>query len=249
MPYIVLDPSAAEAAPATTAGEPRTNAGKTLASMRARVRMMMGGRFDLTNAQIDEAINDAYVDIATSTEGKTASLLLETVAGQPLYLLPSVVANIQSIALTDSSLPEGGRKLDKRDKSYYRDKPIVDDDIPSFYFREGDLLVLYPSPDAAYDVAVDFRIRPIRLTDDTHSPILEDEWHETIELNARHKLFSILQEFDKTPQTNNEVVDLVRRRKGDEEGEDENRLIRSSVPHRDPRYVGYGYPVHVAREL
>lgn len=249
MPYIVLDPSAAEAAPSTTAGEPLTSTGKTLASMRTMVRTMMGGRSDITSAQIDEVINNAYIDIATSTEGKTASLLLQTVAGQPLYLLPAVVANIQSISLVDDTLPEGGKKLDKKDKSYYRDKPVVDDDVPSFYFREGNLLVLYPTPDAVYDMAVDFRIRPIRLTDDTHSPILDDEWHETIELNARHKLFSILQEFDKTPQTNNEVTDLVRRRKGEEEGEDENKLIRSSVPHRDPRYVGYGYPVHVTREL
>jgi hypothetical protein len=97
MPYLALNPADAVAAPATTLGEPLTSDGETLATMRGRLNLMLGGRPDAIPL-LTGWINSAYVDVATSLEIEELKGNLQlnlVVAGKALYLLPKVVRAIR----------------------------------------------------------------------------------------------------------------------------------------------------------
>lgn len=233
MPYIVLDRTTAEAAPATSIGAPYTSVGETLLSLRTELKKMLGNRADIDNARLNLWVNFGYVDVAASLkiDELRGSIGFPTVPGQPLYLLPNAVAAIYGAAVADSvNYPEfGGRALDKIDLAGYRSLKVITDE-PERFFRLGDLLVLWPTPVAARDLALDFWIRPQPLVVDTDSPILGYEWHESILLNARKKAFSALQEFDKALAAQNDMVASVRTKQDNKAREDENRIVLSSVP-------------------
>lgn len=242
MPYNVLDPTVAQAAPVTTLGSPKVSTGDTLASMREWLKRALGGRDDIAPSTLNEWLNDAYLDVCTSLDidEMKGSLAIATVAGQALYRLPAVVSSTQGAALTDSQMMNDGQPLSKVDKSAYRDWPNRSG-RPEYYFREGELIVLYPTPDKAYSIALDIRIRPIPLTLDTHSPMLGQEWHRPIRLTARGMAFDDLQEFDKALPAENSATSSIRKRNDREATEDERRVVGSSVPgrgHRPYHYLG-----------
>lgn len=237
MPFIVLDPTAAEVAPAgtETIGAPLTNVGKTLAAMRADLTLKLGRRPDLTNTEYDRWINDAYVDVATGLdiEVMKGSYGLVTVADQPLYVLPAGIASTRGAAIVDTLTygAVGGIELGKGDLKQYRNLPN-ESGQPELYFREGNVLVLWPTPSREWTIAVDYVIRPQYLVNATDSPIVPLEYHEAIVLAARQKGFADLQEFDKSQAANNDFVGNVRRRKDEEANEQTGRVIGSSVPRR-----------------
>lgn len=242
MPFLALDAAAAQAVPATTAGEPLTSQGDTLLSMRNWLRRALGGRNDLTDDEIDLWINDGYLDVATSVDidEMKGSLAIVATVGQALYLLPYTVSSTQMASLLDSSMMNGGQPLSKGDKAWYREQPQRSG-RPETFFREGNIIVLYPTPDKAYTITLDFRLRPLPLEADTDSPILGQEWHRTIRLSARQKAFDDLQEFEKALPAENSVVNSIRRRNNREGTEDERRIVGSSIPGRGRRpnpYMG-----------
>lgn len=230
MPYIVLDPAAAAAAPATTLGAPRTNEGETLASMISDLKLQLG-RPELTDPQVTTWINRAYIDLWTSLdlEESYASYSFPLVAGQALYKVPSIVSTTIGAALVDDDNENGGWPIEKIDLKSYRMLPDKEGE-PFSYFRTGDMLVLYPTPEKVQTVVVDFRMIPLDLTEPAHSPILSREWHESIILNARKKGFSALREFDKAMPAQNEYIQSVRVRQDEDAIEQRGRVVRSSVP-------------------
>lgn len=231
MPYLVIDPAAAEPAPVLTLGAPRVSDGETLASMREELFLQLGGRDDLTEDRLTKLVNWAYLDLWTSLklDESEASYSFVTVPGQALYLVPAQVRATKGAALVDSSSIYGGTPLNKINLGAYRQLEISDG-APSSYFRSDRVLVLYPTPDTAYTVVVDFRLRPLPLVEDTDSPALGSEWHESIVLNARKKGFSAVMEFDKAMPAHNDFIDSVRRREDPAADEDSERIISSSVP-------------------
>lgn len=244
MPYLLLDPTTAVAAPTTTVGAPlsppglpgpETLPGMSLAVMRTQLDIQLGGRTDFDDTMFDLWINQSYVDLCTSLDIPElhADLLIPTVVGQPLYLLPEQVRSIESISVIDTQTygDLGGRKLTRIDKQSYRRYPNLTDE-PRSYFIDGKLLVLWPTPTSVRNLSLDFRIRPDDLVDEDHYPIIPKEWHEVIVRNARTKAHSDLREFDSAAVTNNEVVGLVRRKSDVDAEEDSDRIIGSSVPRR-----------------
>lgn len=233
MPFLVLDPAEAEAAPTTTIGQPKAGWGKSLATMREHLKVQLGGRTDISDEIYNTWISDAYVDVVTSLDldESKGSIELMLVAGQPFYLLPEVLSSIQSIALTDPLSIYGGASLSKTDKSNYR---ALEDAVgePKLFFRENDMLVVYPTPDKVYSISIDFRARPAPLVDDTDCPFIGPEFHRAILLKARADAFDDLREFDKAAPAENSFVSNMRRRTDREAAEDEGRVIGSSVPGR-----------------
>jgi hypothetical protein len=235
VPFLVIDPATAAAAPATTLGAPKVAQTETLSTMRAWLKRALLGRTQgLEDATFNEWINDAYLDICTSLDidELKGSLAFSLTAGQSLYKIPSIVSTFLSpLGLVDSTMSTGGQPLDKVDKSWFREQPD-ESNRPKYFFREGELLVIHPTPDKSYTLNVDFRIRPLPMTLDTHSPILSAEWYRPIRLNARQMAFDDLQEFEKVPPAQNSVVAAVRKRNDREASEDEGRVVKSSVPGR-----------------
>lgn len=242
MPFQVIDPTTAVAAPVTTLGDPLTPVlpatelpGKSLVVMRTQLDIELGGRTDFQDQMFDIWINDAYIDLASSLEldELKGSILLPIIAGQPLYNLPRIIRAIRNLSIVDTQNygTLGGRKISKSNLDEYRKLRELDEE-PTKYFRERGVLVLWPTPKNARDLALDFWIRPEPLVDDNHYPILPPEYHEVIVRNARAKAHSDLREFDKSAITNNEMIGLVRRKQDTDELEEEDRVIGSSVPRR-----------------
>lgn len=243
MPFTVLDPALAAAAPASTAGQPATSGSKNLAELRTFVKLGLGNRDDLTPDQLRDWINESYLDLVASLRlaELQGSLTLSLVSGQALYLLPAGVDTILGLAVVDSSLPEGGVPLSKTDQSAYREWENASG-RPRRFFRLGQMLVVYPTPDKAYTAALDFRIGVTELSLDTHVPILAKHWHEVLGWGARVKALLSLGEYDKALVAENYFNKLVERRKDREADENENRIVVSSVPHREPSWMALYEP-------
>jgi hypothetical protein len=249
MPYIALNPADGVAAPITTVGAPLTSEGVTLAEMRGQLNLMLGGRSDITNTTLDYWINAAYTDIASSLEidELKASLAINLVVGKALYLLPKVVRAIRQVSVIDAVTygDLGGRKLEKSDLAKYRRSSNRSDE-PTEYFREKDLLVLWPTPVAVRVLSLDIWIRPDKMVNDEDSPILPFEWHEVILKNARSKAHSDLREFSRAAMAENDFVNLVRRKDSPDELEEDDKIIGSSVP-RERRNL-YRRNAHISRD-
>lgn len=195
MPYIVLDPTTAQAAPVTTAGNPLTSVGETLASFQANLLEDLQGRTDVSATRTKRWVNKGYRRLASMVDVKelNSSLGLTLVADQPFYLLPTAVAWIKRIVVEDPDnyYYRGGDEWEMIDEMTYRNLPDsdeIEDLLPSSYFRYGRMVVVYPTPtltNEAGDVAaMDFRVRVADLANPTDSPILPVEFHETIYLFA-----------------------------------------------------------------
>lgn len=216
MPYVALDPASAAAAPVTTIGQPLTDEGETLASFRAELKAL-AIRTDV-DTRLDGWINLAYRHVAAmvTLSEMMGSLAISTVADQPLYLLPRAVAWIKAVPLSDPTLFSlaGGRNMTMTDLPGYRELPDYPPGWnfwgPYRYFRFGRILALWPKPAIAQSVIIDFRVRPLDMTDDHHSPILPPEWHEGILMRARHVAFRSLQMFDKAAIAQNDFLSSIR---------------------------------------
>lgn len=215
MPFIALDPAVAAPAPVTTLGAPRVNYGLTLADLSAELSKMLGRRDDVDSDRLELYVNLGYVDLVTSIEtGETdGSLMLDLVAEQPLYMLPDVVAAILSMAVVDpeETIDYGGRIITPIDIRSYRMSRVALGKTQQ-YFRHGDMLVAYPTPEFEGEAVIDFRMRPVFMTDPTHSPFLGVEWHEGVLLAARWKMFAALLEVGMAISAQNDYVNFMRRR-------------------------------------
>ncbi len=233
MPYIVLDQTLAKAAPATTIGNPvQGQPGETLATLRTELMAQLLGRDDLTPTRSDRFINQGYTDLVTSLElpELNASLGITLDVDQPFYALPYVAMATENVSIVNTTnYASGGRPLSKIDKSKYRKLPLKSDE-PDAFFREGGMIVLWPTPKTARTIALDFHIRPVWMTLDTHQPFLGVEWHEAILLASVWKALSGLKEYDKALIAKNEYQSYVAGRKDPVAAEDEGRVILSSVP-------------------
>lgn len=237
MPFIVVDPSSAAAAPSVTIGNPLSNTGRTLEAMRNTLDKRIGVRSDVDSDTIDNWLNEAYYDLCTAIKFPElrGSFSVSVVADQPLYNLPSHLVAVQMAALQLPSTvtADEGWPLDKRDLAYYR-RLTVDTGEPRLYVLEGKVMVLYPTPRTARTLVVDGRFRPIKMTSASHSPVIPLEWHEGIELLARMKAHQYLEEWDKATMAENDFTGFVRRREEPEAADDEGKLILSSAPHKYP---------------
>lgn len=233
MPFIVLDPAAAQAAPASTLGEPLTNEGVTLEELRSELDLLLLGRTDVDSDRIDRWINEAYLDIYTSIEWEPYSLELTLTADQPLYLLPDAVEQVIGAAL---QLPEadnvnGGYPLDRTTRDYYRSLALETDD-PRMFFVIRNMLVLYPTPSEERTLVLDVAIRPLELTVASDSPIVPREFHEAIKAGARRRAHDAIHEYDRAAIAGNQETDIIRKRKDPMAMADLGRVVRSSAPYK-----------------
>jgi hypothetical protein len=239
MPFIVLDPTLAEPAPAVSFGLPLTSVGDTLDDILSELLLALGTRTDVTPARAKKWINVAYRRFCSSLDldMMEGSYGFTTVAGQPLYMLPDGVFFIRNVSYTDETdYPvSGGTLLEKTDLMSYRRKPVttsMDLTFPTEFFRYSNMLVLYPTPQSAFDMVVDFRIKPQDLVADTDSPFIPNEYHDDIFMLARQIGFSRLMEFDKSISVQNERTDAIREKLDPRGQEDQGKVIRSSIPRR-----------------
>jgi hypothetical protein len=231
MPYNVLSPVGAGAIVVGTTGQPITRPTDNLATMSAELGLTLGSRGDVTPIRLRGWINWAYVNLARSLKlpELVATAQINTTSGQYQYAVPTVLATTIGASIVRGANWDGGRSLNKIDISGYRSRP-EHSGVPDSYLKSHGVIALHPTPETAYSVFVDYRIRPLPMIADDHAPILAVEWVEAIVLNARRRAFAALLEFDKAAVANNEYVDLIRGLRDEAADEDEYRLVGSSVP-------------------
>jgi hypothetical protein len=214
MPYIVLDPSTAAAAPTVTIGAPLTSVGETLSTMRTELDLELGRRSDYANpADLNYWINKAYRKVAGMLTVKElfGSFQISTVSTQPFYALPIQVAWIKRVSLRDATnYPiEGGREMEQIDENIYRDLAVYSA-IPTRWFRWRRMLVLWGTPNAVSTVSVDCRVRPDDLSANTDSPLLPPEFHEVILLYAKATAFRALRIYNEAATASNDALSILR---------------------------------------
>lgn len=242
MPYIVLDPAAAAAAPVVTFGIPDDDTkhpnGKSLAAMRTRLRFELGNRSvtDLPDSTVNEWINDSYIDLFSSLQlpEATRSFQIILVPDQPMYLLPANIDTVRDVSATDPTETDTGGGLKKSDIFEYRKRPIQSGD-PELWFRDQSILVLWPTPDTADLLTVDCRIKVQKLEADDDYPILEDKWHEALFKGAKYRGWEAIQNDTKALTTMNEMTRLVGRKNDRDAGDKEDAYpsLRPITSHRD----------------
>jgi hypothetical protein len=233
MPYTPIVAGAAAIVAPSGSAAPLTNQGETLASLTSELEAMLAGRTDVTPDRFALWINFGYIDLAASLEldELKASISFPSVVGQPFYKMGTELMATRSAAVVDPVTygDLGGRPLEKTDLATYRRNRDLTDE-PREYFRERNIIVLWPTPVAGRTIGLDFWLRPDKLVNEDDSPILGWEWHEAILLNARKKAFSALLEFDKAMAAENDFINLVRRKSDRAEQEDSDKTVGSSVP-------------------
>lgn len=239
MPYIIFDPSTATVIPEPTPNPAAPIAtGLSLVEARTEIRAMLTGRSDVTDPRIDFWLNKAYIDIATSAkklDELKASLSFDTVADQPLYLLPAITVTSMTLTRIDDDHPDGGVPVDKIDQAAYRRRKDlralgVAIRKPQAFVRSNRILAIDPIPDGVYSLVMDYRFEPQPLVEDADCPILSSEWHEAWILLARKKILSALNEWEASLAAGNDFTTHARMRQDREVNEGENAVVRSSVP-------------------
>jgi hypothetical protein len=252
MPNTILDPTLAAPAPTGVRfGDPKTSVGKTLNSMLTRLQKELGNREDFDDADYKEFINDSYRDLSTSIDvpEMKGSFGFTTSSSQPFYLLPPGVRSVTLVSLlpTDDTVLIPSQPLKKLTVETYRTL-AANSGIPTSAFRWLDMLVLYPTPDMAYNVSVDVRIKIQPLVADNDSPVLDEEWHEAIYRGAKARAFDATRDSTNSVLQENNMTRLVRRKidTGGEEVEDMlsgMRPVKSASDYaRQPWYTKAIYP-------
>lgn len=238
MPYIALDPNTAVQIPdpSPNPASPKTGMGITLVAAREELRAMLKGRTDVEKLRLDFWLNRAYTDLATSMKKPDElkySIQFSTTVDQAHYLLPELVTTTLNLARVDDDNLYGGVPLEKKDLVWYRRQKKITNTAerkPTAFFRLDRQLILWPTPSAVYDLILDFRYEPQPLSADDDSPILRKEWHEAWLILARKKILSAISEWEASMAVGNEFVGHMRVRQDREGGEEENKIVSSSVP-------------------
>lgn len=217
MPYVVLDPTQAVAAPVvpfvlTELIGLHPN-GKSLKMMRDRLILELGNRNDIGPTFWNEWINDSYQDIFTSlkTANSKRSYGITLTPDKYFYLLPLSVDSIRDVSGADPTLTYIAGPMEKIDEFSFRKLPYQRGQVSS-WFVEQRMLVVWPLPDKAYTLAVDANMKPAPLTNDNDYPALEDQYHEIILTGAKARAWEAVQNDTRAALSENKVVRQVQRK-------------------------------------
>ncbi len=102
------------------------------------------------------------------------------------------------------------------------------EDKPLKWVRRGTFIFLYPTPDAAYNMYVYYKKRPIDLSDDVETTAIGAEWDEAILQMAVYQTHLRLGEFDHAKVKKEYLMELLHSLAGmyDEEHRDRKDIFR-----------------------
>jgi len=240
MPFQHIDPTAAIAITGVSQSGPATSGWLSFAQLQAELRLRLGGRSDIDASRVKLWINEAYTDICNALDLAKLRASVDHILtiDETVYSLPADTRMVIAITYNDPTDTMYGGLVEKIDVEEYRrlpeeystGRPLV----WTPYLPE--VIVFYPSPDRAYPVTLDCKLRPTRMTADGDYPLLADEYIEPLLLLSRAKAFSALLEFSLSGQCMNEYVALMRSR-------------RNEVAEQAEGSVGRMVPVRTQRQL
>ena len=244
MPNTVIDVSTAQTAEVVNIGAPVFgDKGMELQDYREELLAQLQGRTDLVEGgvytRLDRFINWGYKNIAGMLDLQElwASFAQPTVADQPFYNLPAAVAWMRTVNLDrgdNTQIGEG--ELAQIDLQTYRtlldsDEVAMTPQEPLAQFRFGRVLVLWPTPDDVYSLAVDCRIRPLDLVEEQDCSLLPEEYDEAILYAALERAWRALRNPQAAAVAANDKLTVMRPLL-DSDAEERASMLRGFAPAR-----------------
>lgn len=249
MPFVPYDLSSAQAAPAFTLGAPRTSGGLSLATLRARLLKELATRTDITSADADFFLNEAYRLMAQELDLQTfdASLVITLAVGQPFYLIPEQVDFIKDDAAVQdaSEYPRGGKVLVFSGLDQYRKLADQTGRINRLY-RQGNMIVVYPTPTQAETLVLNVKFLPDKLTLDTHVPLFAEKYHYALVLKAKAMALASVRDMIASNDALNQYVVFLRATSDTRAEERANQRSGFYIPRREEDLAEYNPEIYDA---
>lgn len=179
----------------------------TLAEMRTLLRKYIGNPSvaNKPEADLTEVLNMAYRQIASKFRFQTVRdrYTISTSLATTDYALQStdlVVYEVWNKTTGNELRKYGMHQLPQIDATTLEP---TDRGEPVAWYRDGNTLQIYPSPDAVYVLELVVKFRPGLLALDADVPVIEDLWHEGIVMLARWYHWDMTQDFPKAQQAMN----------------------------------------------
>jgi hypothetical protein len=152
--------------------------------------------------QVRDFINDTYFEMLQKLKSQRflKQATVTTINGTASYNLASD-AEINAL-LGDSVIETGnGQALRETDYTYPLTHGTNATGKPNCFYRAGNQIVLYPTPDATYTVQYSYLIKPANLNADSDTPQLPAEWEKVLILGAQARLEKFLGEPESAEQS------------------------------------------------
>jgi hypothetical protein len=234
MPFLTLSTTGATSIVATLGAPLTAGSGKTLAQLRLEVRLVLKRRTDITDAEIDGWINDAYRELTSTIEFEELRTELEftSVVDQQKYLLPDGTDIVSRLSVRNTQLPAGGYELEKQTEDVLRRDADWLSDYPAKWLQKERLLVLWPPPDGAYTLVASVSYAPQKLTLTTHQPLIEPHWHYALSLKAQEIALAAIDQPEKSGEKLNKFLSVVRPKIEKRAKMTKGVIMRVSIPRR-----------------
>ena len=160
-------------------------ASTTLAQYRTRVSAKLGLQIGAGDDQtlIDSWLNEAYEDIVLKTHCKQRRATMALTSGTYDYTLPTQAMAILEVQNTASSIDYGMVRVDLEEMM--RMRRATGTPPAYFYYSEGDLITVYPTPGSGETMTVYYVPRPTALSASSDAPTdIPGEYHKLLEWYA-----------------------------------------------------------------
>lgn len=193
----------------------------SIQQMRDKVRLITGeDSTDLDDTAADVLLNQAWWEIIDKFpfREKERTDRFDMEIGRRDYPTPQPFEAIQTISVVT---PEDGahRRLERMTTTFYEENfredttvsNVVDQKgIPQRYFRRGDGMVVWPTPDKAYETVIYYLVTLADLEKgDVDFPVIPQVWHEIIYLGGTWRRLIELGDFARSREIKNHQIALI----------------------------------------
>jgi hypothetical protein len=187
-----------------------TNSTKTLAELREHAYFLMSESNDshiFDNASVDRAINMGLANVVKLINRQPTTVITYTINGETDYRIPDPMLQ-QGRAMIDSVVYDGAEI--QPIEPFEREAGEAPG-APETYSVEGPIITFYPTPDAPYEVKIQYRQEHRPLVLDTDNTALTDSALDCAVLYAVYILKLKDEEFDSANLWKAEYEDAMKR--------------------------------------
>jgi hypothetical protein len=195
---------------------------------------------DLPTPDVELLLNRSWWDLMNKVEFRETemSATFNTVAGSERYEIAPPFEALKSLSVLNPAT-NTWQLVDVFDTRVYDSnlKPdVLEQGIPTRYFRENKTVVFYPTPDAVYEIKIRYMTTLADLAAGGLEPIIPQVWHEIILLGAVWRCYQRLGDMARKDSIKGDWIGLLNNIKTTKEQETVDTKFAGVVPLRR----GYG---------
>lgn len=200
----------------------------TLSEFREELTRISGNR-GIDQWVIDRAVNMALQEITGAIEFNALVQMISTSTSNSVnYLqLPSDVFGIKSV-----SIPSEKIRLLKVGEQEFVLRDPQSSGVPEIFCRIGNLLYLWPTPNAQYTVSMIVRKEHPVLSGGDSKTLIPGHWDQAVIGLAASYLFASFEEMEQSAFWFNKAATVIRSREEDPEYDMEGTPVPIQVPRR-----------------